>query len=70
MDTGIAGWIVDTLRAHPEIAVFFALAVGFTVGAWKVGGFTLGSVTATLLGGVLIGQLGIGWRARSSRPSS
>ena len=26
MDTGIAGWIVDTLRAHPELAVFFALA--------------------------------------------
>ena len=32
---------------------------GFAVGPWKVGGFTLGNVTATLLAGVLIGQLGI-----------
>jgi putative transport protein len=59
MDTGIARWLVDTLRAYPELAVFFALAVGFGIGAWKVGGFTLGTVTATLLAGVLIGQLGI-----------
>ena len=59
MELGLAHWLVDTLRAHPELAVFFALAVGFAVGAWKVGGFTLGNVTATLLAGVLIGQLGI-----------
>ena len=52
-------WLVATLRAHPELAVFFALAVGFAVGPLKVLGFTLGNVTATLLAGVLIGQLGI-----------
>ena len=33
--------------------------MGFAVGPWKLGGFTLGNVTATLLAGVLIGQLGI-----------
>jgi putative transport protein len=52
-------WLADTLRAYPELAVFFALAAGFAVGPRKVAGFTLGNVTATLLAAVLIGQLGI-----------
>jgi putative transport protein len=59
MELTLVRWLVETLRAHPELAVFFALAVGFAVGPWKVGGFTLGNVTATLLAGVLIGQLEI-----------
>ena len=59
MELGVAHWLGETLRAHPELAVFFALAVGFAVGPLKVWGFTLGNVTATLLAGVLIGQLGI-----------
>ena len=59
MELALVTWLVETLRAHPELAIFFALTVGFAVGAWKVGGFTLGNVTATLLAGVLIGQLGI-----------
>lgn len=59
MAAGIAAWFVSTLRAYPELAVFLALAAGFAVGPWKFRGFTLGSVTATLLAGVLIGQMGI-----------
>ena len=59
MTLALWDWLVATLRAHPELAVFFALAVGFAVGPLKVLGFTLGNVTATLLAGVLIGQLGI-----------
>ena len=59
MESGLAAWLVQTLRTYPELAVFFALAVGFAVGPRKVFGFTLGNVTATLLAGVLIGQLGI-----------
>lgn len=59
MDVAPVAWLVDTLRTYPELAVFFALAMGFAAGPWKVAGFTLGSVTATLLAGVLIGQLGI-----------
>jgi len=59
MDLAVARWLVETLRAYPELAVFFALAVGFAVGPVKVAGFTLGNVTATLLAGVLIGQLGM-----------
>ena len=59
LDSALLTWFANTLRAYPELAVFCALAAGFAVGPWKVGGFTLGNVTATLLAGVLVGQLGI-----------
>ena len=49
-------WVVQTLRAYPEIAIFLALALGFFVGNLKLGKFALGSVTGVLLAGVLIGQ--------------
>ena len=52
-------WLVDTLRAYPELALFLALAIGFWIGPKKLAGFSLGNVTATLLAAVAIGQLGI-----------
>ena len=52
-------WLVETLRTYPEIAIFLTLGLGFWVGKWKVGSFSLGVVTSTLLAGVLIGQLEI-----------
>ena len=52
-------WIVATLQKYPEIAVFLSLGIGYWVGAWKYKGFGLGSVTATLLAAIAIGQLGI-----------
>src|SRR5829696_760162 len=52
-------WFVATLGAHPELTVFLALGIGFGIGPRKVAGFALGSVTATLLAGILIGQLQI-----------
>jgi putative transport protein len=59
MDLGVWSWLVATLRAYPELAVFLALAVGFGIGPRKLAGFSLGSVTATLLAAILIGQLGL-----------
>jgi putative transport protein len=56
---GLWQWFVGTLRAYPELAIFFALAVGFLIGPKKLAGFSLGSVTATLLAAVAIGQVGI-----------
>jgi len=53
------GWIIETLRQYPEIAIFLALAVGFWFGNLKFGSFSLGVVTSVLLAGVLIGQLKI-----------
>ena len=32
MELALVTWLVETLRAHPELAVFFALAIGFAVG--------------------------------------
>jgi putative transport protein len=52
-------WFVETLRAYPPLAVFLALGIGFLIGPLKFAGFNLGNVTATLLAGVAIGQLGI-----------
>jgi putative transport protein len=52
-------WLVSTLRAYPELAIFSALAVGFWIGPKKLTGFSLGNVTATLLAAVVIGQLSI-----------
>ncbi len=53
-------WLIETLRGHPEIAIFLTLALGFALGKLKFGKFTLGSVTGVLLAGVLVGQLQIG----------
>jgi putative transport protein len=55
----ILTWFADTLRQYPEIAIFLALAAGYYFGKFSFKGLGLGSVTATLLAGVLIGQLGI-----------
>lgn len=52
-------WMIDTLRGKPELAIFLTLALGYLVGKVKLGGFSLGSVTGTLLVGVLIGQWAI-----------
>jgi len=52
-------WLVETLRTYPELAVFLTLGLGYWVGNIKVGSFSLGAVTGTLLVGVLVGQLKI-----------
>lgn len=56
---GIASWFATTLRQYPEIAIFLTLAIGYYVGKFTFKGIGLGSVTGTLLAGVVIGQLGI-----------
>src|SRR6195256_4104461 len=52
-------WFFTTLQTYPEIAIFIALALGYYFGKFTFRGIGLGSVTATLLAGVLIGQIGI-----------
>src|SRR3954463_6677597 len=52
-------WFLDTLKQYPEIAIFITLALGYYFGKFTFKGIGLGSVTATLLAGVLIGQIGI-----------
>jgi putative transport protein len=52
-------WLFATLRQYPELAIFLTLAIGYYLGKFSYKGIGLGSVTATLLAGVLIGQIGI-----------
>jgi len=52
-------WFAATLKQYPEIAIFLTLAFGYYFGRFTFKGIGLGSVTATLLAGVVIGQIGI-----------
>ena len=52
-------WFSSTLKQYPEIAIFLTLAIGYYFGKFTFKGIGLGSVTATLLAGVVIGQIGI-----------
>ena len=47
------------MRAHPELAIYLTLGLGFLIGRIQVKGFSLGIVTSVLLVGVLVGQLQI-----------
>lgn len=52
-------WMVQTFRDNPAIAIFLTLGLGFYLGQLKFKGFSLGTVTAVLLVGVLVGQMNI-----------
>lgn len=52
-------WFVSILREYPPLALFLTIGLGFLVGKIRIRGFQIGSVTAVLLIGVLIGQLRI-----------
>src|SRR5437764_14777833 len=52
-------WFFTTLKTYPEIAIFLALAFGYYFGKFTFKGIGLGAVTATLIAGVVIGQIGI-----------
>ena len=55
----VLSWLATTLRQYPEIAIFLTLGLGYYFGKFTFRGLGLGSVTATLLAGVIIGQVGI-----------
>ncbi|GJG95864.1 aspartate-alanine antiporter [Cupriavidus pauculus] len=52
-------WFRQVLQHHPEVTFFLVLGLGYALGKLKIGSFTLGAVTGTLLAGVLVGQLGL-----------
>lgn len=52
-------YIVSIIRDNPVIPIFLTLGLGFWVGHLKYKSFSLGPVAATLIIGVIIGQLGI-----------
>lgn len=52
-------WFVETLRHTPALAVFLTIGLGFWLGKLKFKGIALGTVTAVLIVGVLVGQMDI-----------
>src|SRR5271167_2556273 len=57
--TMILEWIGASLRDHPELALFLALATGYLLGRVRIGSFKVGPVVGCLLAGVTVGQIGI-----------
>jgi putative transport protein len=57
--TMVVNWIGSSLRDHPELALFLALAAGYLLGKVQIGSFKLGSVVGCLLAGVAVGQIGM-----------
>jgi putative transport protein len=51
--------LAGVLRNHAEVTFFLVLGIGYLLGKLRIGTFTLGSVTGTLLAGVAVGQLGV-----------
>ena len=47
------------MQAHPELAIYITLGLGFLIGKVHIKGFGLGIVTSVLLVGVVVGQLHI-----------
>lgn len=52
-------WLTQILRNNPIIPLFFTIGAGYWIGHLKYKSFSLGGVAATLLVGVLVGQLDI-----------
>lgn len=52
-------WFLHTMRAYPSIPIFLTIGLGFWIGKFSFKGFSLGSVTAVLLVGVVVGQMNI-----------
>lgn len=52
-------WLISFLQKNPVIPIFLTLGIGFWLGKLKYKSFSLGAVSATLIVGVLFGQLNI-----------
>ena len=52
-------YVFNILRDNPVIPIFLTIGLGFLVGQLKYKSFSLGPVAATLIIGVIIGQIGI-----------
>jgi putative transport protein len=50
-------WLSSMLAKYPELAVFLAIGIGYWIGSLKLGGFSLGGVTGSLMAGIVIGLL-------------
>ena len=49
-------WLEHFLIRYPELALFLVISVGYCVGTFKIGQFSLGPVTGSLFAGIFVGQ--------------
>jgi putative transport protein len=49
-------WLEQFLVRYPELALFLVIAIGYWIGSFKIGAFSLGPVTGALFGGLFVGQ--------------
>jgi putative transport protein len=49
-------WLEQFLVRYPELALFLVIAIGYWIGSFKVGAFSLGPVTGALFAGLFIGN--------------
>lgn len=52
-------WLISFFQKNPVIPIFLTLGLGFWLGKLKYKSFSLGAVSATLIVGVLFGQMNI-----------
>ena len=52
-------WLIEIFRNNQVIPIFLTLGLGFWLGGIRYKSLSLGPVTATLIVGVIIGQMGI-----------
>ena len=52
-------WTIESLRQHPEIALFLVLALGYGLGSLRLGRSRIGPVLGVLIAGIAVGQLDI-----------
>jgi putative transport protein len=52
-------WLAETLRAHPEVALFATLALGHAIARVRWGSVKLNPIIGVLVAGLLVGQIGI-----------
>lgn len=50
------GWLANLFTKHPEMGVYLALGIGYLIGKLKLRGVGLGTVTGSLLAGILVGN--------------
>lgn len=52
-------WLITFMRDNPVIPLFLTVGLGFWLGKLRIGSFSLGAVAATLVVGVVVGQMKI-----------
>src|SRR4029453_2805014 len=52
-------WLIQSLRQHPEIALFLVVGIGYGLGNLKIGVLKLGPVLGVLIAGIVVGKVDI-----------